>query len=104
MLFELCPWLVDELMERTRSSGGGGNGGAGDEIQRQLERLEELLLQQSIGPKLAEAKGPKAMNVSQVAGPVVEDDEIKLAVKKTQGDGKASSNNFLSSALNLLNQ
>ena len=44
------------------------------------------------------------MNVSQVAGPVVEDDEIKLAVKKTQGDGKASSNNFLSSALNLLNQ
>jgi hypothetical protein len=100
VLFELFPWVQAEFLEHKTSTGTNGNGDNTGELKRQIERLEQLLLQQNSGPIMAPVGGPKPMNVPQVAGPAVDDDEDitgLLSVKKAKSDGK-SAQNFLDSA------
>ena len=94
VLFELFPWVKTELYSESAGPSSGDN----DDLKRQIERLEQLLLQQSNGPIMAPVGGPKPL--AKVASSAPENDNL-LVMKKAKSRGD-SAKNFLDSAFNLV--
>ena len=67
-------------------------------LQEQLARLENLLIQQGNAPVVQAISGPKSLKVSPVAGPQTGD---TILIKKARSDG-SSARNFLDSAFGLI--
>lgn len=97
VLLELFPFVQDVLCAR---SGGGDV----DDIRRQIEDVQRLLMSQNNGAimaPVAPTAGPKPLAVPPIAAPVDDDDMPALVLKKAASDGK-SAENFLKSAFNLV--
>ena len=102
VLFELFPWLKNELSQpmTTIISTSPDNG-----LQHQLDRLEQLILQQGAVPVAMPAhssthSGPKALDVPSFNLPTLEDDEDDTVVLKKDTSTR-SATNFINSMLNL---
>ncbi|MAS36297.1 MAG: hypothetical protein CL610_19995 [Anaerolineaceae bacterium] len=98
VLFELFPWVQAEFLEYVAGVQPEKSETERD-IQQQLLRIEKLLATSEMEVR---AGGPKAMKVSTVAGPRLDfDDNVALTRKKAKSSGN-SAQNFLNSALNLV--
>ena len=97
ILFELFPWVQAEFLEYMQSLQP-----TVDEtyIEKRLDRVEQLLLQQGNIPVDSTSR-PKPLKVPQVAGPIYDETDDLLIVKKVQTDGQ-SARNFLDSAFGLI--
>ena len=70
-------------------------------LYEQIERLEQLLLQQGNTPIKTTNSGPKQLDVPQIAAPDYDDADDLLIVKQGKSDG-SSAQNFLDSAFGLI--
>ncbi len=97
VLFSMFPWLVDELKPK--------NGNGAGEMTEHLNRIEQFFLQQSQnmllnqGAPAGDTKpvgmgGLKAMNVSRIAAPVDDDDELDILIVPSTAPSN-SARNFL---------
>ncbi len=102
VLFELFPWLKNELSQpvTTIISASQDNG-----LQGQLQRLEQLILQQGSVPidtpmqaQPTNNNGPKALSVPQFSIPDPDDDDTVVLKQDTSTNSAA---NFINSMLNL---
>jgi hypothetical protein len=108
VLFELFPWVRAEFMEYVQSLQPPKSPAELD-LQRQLARLEQLLLQQGNTPidkpgptKLLTPNGPRPLQAKQaVAAPSFDDDEDVLVARKNKNAGSQSALNFIKSAFAL---
>jgi hypothetical protein len=108
VLFELFPWVRAEFMEYIQSLQPQKSPAELD-LQRQLERLEQLLLKQGNTPIDTPIKmltnngsGPKPLQAKKVAAPTFDDDEDDLLViRKDKNAGHQSAINFIKSAFAL---
>jgi hypothetical protein len=101
VLFELFPWVRAEFLEYVQSLQPPKNS-AESELERQLARLEALLLQQG-NISVAAAKplaniGPKSMSVPKFSVP--DDDDVVLEVRADTSSSN-SAQNFINSMLRL---
>ncbi|MAS35621.1 MAG: hypothetical protein CL610_16545 [Anaerolineaceae bacterium] len=105
VLLALFPWVEDAFYQRFLEQQPNPE----TTIQEQLQRLEQLLIEQGntpieniAQPGAATPGSPKAMIIPQVNNAVFEDDnQSELVVKKAKSDGK-SAQNFLDSAFGLI--
>jgi hypothetical protein len=112
VLFELFPWVRAEFMEYIQSLQPLKTP-ADLDLQSQLERLEQLLLQQGNKPvdtpQAAPIKvlthnggGPKPLQIKTLTTPAFDDDDGDLLViRKDHNAGHKSSINFIKSAFAL---
>jgi hypothetical protein len=108
VLFELFPWVRAEFMAYVQSL-QPPKPPAELDLQRQLERLEQLLLQQGNTPidqptqvKLLINNGPKSLQIKKpVAPPTLDDDDDVLVAVKNKSAGNQSAVNFIKSAFAL---
>lgn len=89
VLFELFPWVRNELVHSPISRSESA-------LQRQLERLETLILQQGAIP----VDSPKALPVPQFATPDFDDDDLDTVIIE-KDTSTNSAMNFINSMLNL---
>jgi hypothetical protein len=97
VLLEMFPWVKTALTEAEKP--------ATTAIQHQLDRLEQLILQQGSVPiempKHSDKNGgPKALNVPDFDLPIIEDHEDDTVVLK-KDTSTESAMNFINSMLNL---
>jgi len=98
VLFALFPWVRAEFLDYMQSL-QPDKSAAEARLEQQLARLEQLLLQQAIGPK--GALGPRGP-LAKVAGPVSDEDDAALVtVTKTKVDGAHIAQNFIRSMMAL---
>lgn len=98
VLFELFPWVKASLSEIETPL-------ANTAIEQQLDRLEQLILQQGAVPVAmpthsSSHSGPKALAVPRFDLPTLEDDEEDTVVLK-KDTSTHSATNFINSMLNL---
>lgn len=101
VLFELFPWVRAEFFEYIQSLQPPKNS-TESELERQLARLEVLLLQQGNVPVSPAAKplgstGPKSLAVPQFSIP--DDDDMALEIRVDTSTNSAQ--NFINSMLRL---
>ena len=92
VLLALFPWVEETFYERFQQRQSTSD----FTLAQQLERLERLLLEQE---KPAKA-GPKPLSVPALPGPLLDDDDDLLSLKKARSSGDASQN-FLDSIMRL---
>jgi hypothetical protein len=102
VLFELFPWLKNELSQPVTTIISTS---PDDGLQHQLERLEQLILQQGAIPidipmqaQRTQESGPKALSVPQFSVPDPDDDDTVILKCDTS---TSSAMNFINSMLNL---
>jgi hypothetical protein len=101
VLFELFPWLRAEVSTLSPQVSHS------TVLQHQLERLEQLMLQQGavpvgISPQSETAgQGPKALDVPRFDLPIIEDDDEDNTVILKRDTSSNSAMNFINSMLNL---
>jgi hypothetical protein len=96
VLLTLFPWVEEAFYQRL-----AGHEPVQDvNLQEQLARLEQLLLQQGNQPIGIAQAGPKQMNVPPIADPRFDDLTDQVVLKKARSDGQAVQN-FLDSAFGL---
>ena len=97
VLFELFPWVKAALSETEKPA-------TNTTIQHQLERLEQLILQQGAipvqMPVSSNPDGPKALSVPQFSVPEPEPDDDDTVVLK-RDTSTSSAMNFINSMLSL---
>jgi hypothetical protein len=102
VLLELFPWLESEIVKSPTVAALSSQNGA---LQQQLERLEQLILQQGAVPVDMPAysnnpSGPKALDVPRFDLPTLEDDDDDtIALNKDTSTNSAM--NFVNSMLSL---
>jgi hypothetical protein len=97
VLFELFPWLKNELVSSTSARSENA-------LQRQLERLETLILQQGAIPIDAPKStpgSPKALPVPKFSTPDFDDSDDLDTVIIQKDTSTNSAMNFVNSMLNL---
>lgn len=102
VLFELFPWLEIELHRPPAPVALSSHNIA---LQNQLERLEQLILQQGavpvdLSPHPNGHNGPKALDVPRFDLPLIEDDEDDTVVLQ-RDTSTSSAMNFINSMLSL---
>lgn len=102
VLLELFPWLNTEIPTLPATTSLSTQSAA---LQQQLERLEQIILQQGAVPVAMPAhssthSGPKALDVPSFNLPTLEDDEDDTVVLKKDTSTR-SATNFINSMLNL---
>jgi len=98
VLLELFPWVKASLSESEKATSNTA-------LHHQLERLEQLILQQGAVPVQLPAhstnqSGPKALDVPRFDLPTIEDDDDDTIVLK-RDTSTNSAMNFVNSMLNL---
>lgn len=98
VLLTLFPWVEDAFRERFAAQQPAPDYG----LQRRMDDLEKLLLQQGNVPLEPSASGPKPLAKVTASAPKSDtsDDEL-LVMRKAKSDG-SSSKNFLDSAFSLV--
>lgn len=94
VLFELFPWVQAEFAGRA-----GATVGQSPKLTSQLERIEQLLLEQHYQPIPEEQGSIKRLDVGSFSPPSFEDDDDLpvLEVKKATASGGTATQNFLNS-------
>ena len=98
VLLALFPWVEDAFYERFAMQQPAPDYG----LQKRLDSLEKLLLQQGNVPLESSPSGPKPLTKVVASAPksLTADDDL-LVMRKAKSDG-SSSKNFLDSAFNLV--
>lgn len=100
VLFELFPWVKNEMVSSPST-------GTDELLQRELERLEEMILKQAMPadtpkvPPHAHPSGPKPLAVPQFARPTFDDEDDLDTVVLQKVAGGNSAMNFVRSMLSL---
>jgi hypothetical protein len=101
VLLELFPWVRSALMQVEAPA-------TSDALQHQLQRLEQLILQQgmvpvAMPPRLGDGQpaGPKALDVPRFDLPIIEDADEDDTVILKRDTSTSSAMNFINSMLNL---
>ncbi len=104
VLFEIFPWMNAEIPSLPPSASLSSHN---PDLQRQLERLEQIILQQgaipvdtSLRSSYQTNSGPKALDVPRFDLPLIEDDEDDTVVLK-HDTSTNSATNFINSMLSL---
>ena len=101
VLFELFPWVRAEFLEYMQSLQPQKTAGE-IELQKRMERMEHLLLEQGNVPIASTAGSPKSLTTPKLDASLPDEvDDNLLMVKLAKSDGN-SAQNFLNSAFNLV--